>query len=73
MAQVYRIMLLCPETRQEVDTGMRTSGREVLSSDIYREGTAKCPHCGRFHVFEGNAYLQIESDSSADSLWRPNP
>jgi hypothetical protein len=73
MAETYRILLLCPVTRKVIDTGIRTSGREVLSSGIYQDGTAKCPYCGGFHSFEGSAYLQIESNSASDSLWRPNP
>lgn len=73
MAQVFRIMVCCPVTKQGLDTGIRTSGREVLSSDIYQRGMVDCPHCDQFHPFDGNAFLEIERCSAFDSLWRPNP
>lgn len=73
MAQLYKIMIRCPLTKLEIDTGIRTSGREVLISNIYQNGMVNCPHCNQFHKFEGNAFLKIETESPADSLWRPNP
>ncbi len=73
MAQVFKVMVRCPVTHQEFDTGIRTSGREVLASNVYQNGIADCFHCHQFHPLEGNAYLVPESTSRADSLWRPNP
>jgi len=73
MAQVFKVMIRCPVTKLEIDTGIRTFGREVLNSSIYQDGMVNCPHCTQFHAFDGNAFVQIEADPSADSLWRPNP
>ncbi len=73
MAQLFRIMVRCPVTNADIDTGIRTSGREVLSSDIYQDGSIICTHCKQFHSFSGNSFLQVENRPSAESLWRPNP
>ncbi len=72
MSQVFRIMVSCPATKQNIDTGIITSGREVLNTNIY-EGTVSCPYCGQFHRLDGNAFLQVEDNLTTDSLWRPNP
>jgi hypothetical protein len=73
MAQIFKIVVRCPVTSKEIDTGIRTSGREVLSSNVYQDGMVDCPHCGSFHALDGNSFLRIEAASATDSLWRPNP
>ncbi len=73
MAQAYKIVVRCPVTGKEFDTGIRTSGRDALGSGAYQDGSVNCLHCGGFHSLDGNAFLQIEPISAADALWRPNP
>ena len=73
MASIFKVMLRCPVTGEELDTGMRTSGREALNSSVYQDGRVDCPYCKQFHTFEGNAYLETASVTGAGSLWRPNP
>ena len=73
MAQVYKVMVRCPRTQQTLDTGIRTSGRDVLTSNIYRSGKASCRYCGQVHPFEGNAFVEPELAQLASDLWRPNP
>ncbi len=73
MARLFKIMLRCPVTNQELDTGISTSGREVLSSDIYQDGTIRCPYCLEFHSIGANAYAEADSRPAPGSIWRPNP
>ncbi len=73
MAKVFKVVVRCPVTQMEIDTGIRTSGREVMSSSIYQDGNVDCPHCRQIHSFEANAFLAPEADVPIDSLWRPNP
>ena len=73
MAQMYKIMLRCPSTQQVLDTGIRTSGRDALISNIYRPGRTSCRHCGQVHPFEGNAFVEPDEGQLESDLWRPNP
>ena len=73
MAKVFKVVVRCPVTHLDIDTGIRTSGREVLSSNIYQNGNIDCPHCHQLHPFEVNAYLAPEAGVLTESLWRPNP
>ncbi len=73
MAQVFKVVVRCPVSGREYDTGIRTSGREVLSSGVYQDGMAQCPHCGGSHSLDGNSFLRLDTVATADSLWRPNP
>ncbi len=73
MAQVYRIMVRCPTTQEALDTGIRTSGRDAMTSTLYRDGMVNCRHCGQFHPFEGNAFAELDPTSLPSDLWRPNP
>jgi hypothetical protein len=71
MAQIFRILVLCPITRQALDTGIRTSGREVLNSDIYGGGKIYCRLCGGMHSLD-EAFPEISEDRSLQETWRPN-
>jgi hypothetical protein len=73
MAQLFSVIVRCPATDAEIDTGIRTSGREVLSSNIYQNGRVLCNRCKQFHSFDECAFLRGDSPSPADALWRPNP
>ena len=73
MSQAFKVMVRCPETRAVLDTGIRTSGREGLSNDAYREGVVGCSHCGRFHSLDEDAFLQPDRQQLSEPLWRPNP
>jgi hypothetical protein len=72
MNSTTRIMMLCPTTRKSFDTGIRTSGRDVLGSDLYDDAQFACPYCGQLHEAKGNAYPAIEFNEGAGALWRPN-
>jgi hypothetical protein len=73
MAQLYRIMVRCPSTHEVVDTGIRTSGRDAITSRVYRDGMVNCRHCKQFHPFEGNAFVELDASRFRNDLWRPNP
>ncbi len=73
MAQVYRIMVRCPKTREAFDTGIRTSGRDAIASPIYGDGRVNCRFCGQVHPFEGNAFIEPDRARLCSDLWRPNP
>lgn len=73
MTQVYRVMVQCPYTKNVLDTGIRTSGRESLNSCTYREGTVSCHHCGQLHSIEEEGFLETDSRAAGDDIWRPNP
>lgn len=72
MAMIFRIMVRCPDTGNASDSGIRTSGREAVSSGLLQTGMLGCPYCHKLHSFESNSYLDVESRDSADDLWRPN-
>lgn len=72
MAQLYRIMVRCPETGNVLDSGIETSGREALDSGLYQDGVVNCRHCGGLHSFEGNAFLNPVGPKAREGLWRPN-
>jgi hypothetical protein len=63
----------CPATQQVIDTGIRTSGRDALTSGLYRDATAHCSHCRQLHPFEGNAFVEADAPALSNGLWRPNP
>ncbi len=73
MAQVYKVMVRCPKTQEALDTGIRTSGRDALSGNLYRAGTVHCRFCGQTHRFDGNAFVQPDTTELRNDLWRPNP
>jgi hypothetical protein len=73
MAQIYRILIRCPTTGKALDTGIRTSGRDAITSDIYRDGTVSCRHCGKFHPLKGNIFVEPDAARLRNDLWRPNP
>ncbi len=72
MAKLFKLMVRCPATKQNVDTGIRTSGREALNSAIYQDGTLLCPHCGEFHSYGKEAFFQLDQAELAGGQWRPN-
>ncbi len=72
MAMLYKIMLRCPVNRSEIDTGILTSGREVLNSGIYQYGTVLCPHCNQTHSYSEYAYIVPYERDQEEELWRPN-
>ena len=72
MASGYRVMVRCPATGQMVDSGMRTSGREVLSSGLFQNGVMFCPHCRENHPLGENSFLDADPQASVGGLWRPN-
>ncbi len=71
MAQVFAIHVECPVTKQVLDTGIRTSGREVLNSDIYSAGRVHCRFCGGIHSLH-DAFPVISEERSLLETWRPN-
>jgi hypothetical protein len=73
MAQVYRVMVQCPHTKNVLDTGIRTSGRESLNGNAYRDGTVTCHHCGQLHSIEETGFLKLDTNGAGDDIWRPNP
>ena len=72
MPVVYKVMVRCPQTGKPVDSGIRTTGRETVSSGLSRNGTVRCSHCGTMHSLDSNCYLDVERITSTDALWRPN-
>jgi hypothetical protein len=72
MGYDYRIMVRCPVTGKAIDSGIRTSGRDVLSEGLFRTGTVGCPHCGGLHSFADNGYRELERVTGSNDLWRPN-
>lgn len=73
MPTIYRVMLRCPLTTNVLDTGIRTSGRESLSGNAYRDGLVNCPFCNRFHSLDEDGFFEVDQNKEGDSLWRPNP
>lgn len=72
MALTYRIVVQCPVTGRMIDSGIRTSGREAVSSGLFQDGTVSCPHCRQIHSFENNSYLDVDRATPVIGLWRPN-
>jgi hypothetical protein len=73
MADMYKVMIRCPVSSTEIDTGIRTSGRESLSSDIYEGGGVLCPDCHRFHRLSDEGFLGVAEETLGQQVWRPNP
>ncbi len=73
MAQIYRVIVRCPQTKRDLDTGIRTSSREALNNDAYQWGRIGCRFCNQFHSIETDAFLEPDKVRPGDSLWRPNP
>jgi hypothetical protein len=73
MGTVYKVMIRCPVSSHEIDAGIRTSGRESLSSDIYQGGVVLCPDCHRLHRLNDDGYLSVAEETSGQQVWRPNP
>lgn len=71
MAETFRILIRCPVTGHVMDTGIRTSGREVLNTDIYAAGKVRCRFCGKFHSLRA-AFAGVAEDPSLADSWRPN-
>ncbi len=71
MAQIFRIQVRCPVTKEVLDTGIRTSGREVLNSEIYEGGKVHCRYCGGIHSLN-DAFPVISQEMSMQETWRPN-
>jgi hypothetical protein len=72
MAPVYQIVIQCPVTGRLIDRGIRTSGREAVSSGLFQAGTVSCPYCSQMHALENNSYLDMDRAASVNGLWRPN-
>jgi hypothetical protein len=72
MALVYKIVIQCPVTGRVIDRGIRTAGREALSSGLFQDGTVSCPYCSQMHALEDNSYLDMDRAGSVNGLWRPN-
>ncbi len=72
MALTYRIAVKCPVTGRMIDSGIRTSGRETVSSGLFHNGMISCPHCHQIHQFENNSYLDVDRAAPRNGLWRPN-
>jgi hypothetical protein len=73
MPHVFRVMVCCPQTGGVLDTGITTSGREVLNSRMFEDKPIDCRHCGRRHNMQENSFLQVLPASLKQTLWRPNP
>ncbi len=73
MPQIYRVMVRCPQTKYITDTGIRTSGRESLSSNAYGDGAISCLFCRQLHFLDENGFLELDQSKAGDALWRPNP
>jgi hypothetical protein len=73
MAQVFKIIVRCPISHSNIDTGIRTTGRESLSSDIYEGGGMLCPDCHRFHSLRDEGFLSVADETLRQPVWRPNP
>jgi|MudIll2142460700_1097286.scaffolds.fasta_scaffold84827_3 hypothetical protein len=73
MARVYKITVRCPISHSNIDTGIRTTGRESLSSDIYEGGGVFCPDCHRFHGLRDEGFLSVAEETPGEQAWRPNP
>jgi hypothetical protein len=72
MGNMYKVMIRCPVSSHEVDTGIRTTGRESLSSDI-SEGGVLCPDCQRFHKLSDEGFFSVAEETLPKQAWRPNP
>jgi len=72
MASAYKIMVRCPVTEHLTDSGIRTSGREAVSSGLFRNGVMLCPHCREVHPLGDNSFLDVDRDSSVSGLWQTN-
>jgi len=72
MAQIYKVMVRCPSSHDSIDTGIRTSGRESLSSEIYSAGSVFCPACRSFHRLLDSGYLDVAGEALEQEVWRPN-
>ena len=70
---VLRVKVRCPITQQVFDTGIRTSGREALSSNAYQEGVINCRFCNQLHSLDEDAFFEVEPSQQSSGLWRPNP
>ena len=73
MAQVYKVMIRCPVSHNDIDTGIRTSGRESLSSGIYEGGSVLCPDCHNLHRVLDDGFLDVAHETPDQNVWRPNP
>jgi hypothetical protein len=73
MAQIFKVMICCPQTKSVLDTGIRTSSREALNNTAYQQGEISCRFCGQFHSVATDAFLELYEVRPGDSLWRPNP
>jgi hypothetical protein len=72
MAKMYKVMVRCPRSHDSIDTGLRTSGRESLSSEIYAAGSFFCPACRTFHSLRDAGYLDVAAEALGQDVWRPN-
>ncbi|NWG12078.1 MAG: hypothetical protein HXY20_00920 [Acidobacteria bacterium] len=73
MAQIFKVLVRCPYKHKVLDTGIRTSGRESLSTGIYDGGRIRCPECRQFHSVLEHGFFELEREELAHDLWRPNP
>jgi hypothetical protein len=72
MATIYKVMVRCPSSHDSIDTGLRTSGRESMSSEIYAAGSFFCPGCRTFHSLRDAGYLDVTAERLEQDAWRPN-
>jgi len=72
MAVTYKIVIRCPKTGKVLETGIRTSGREALNSNLWQDGELSCCYCSQLHYFGRDAFLEMDQIREGDTLWRPN-
>jgi hypothetical protein len=65
-------MIRCPKTGKAADSGIRTSGREAISSGLYYGQAFACPYCRELHLVERDSFLDVDTAAAAQGLWRPN-
>lgn len=73
MAVLFKVMICCPSSGEVFDTGIRTTGREALNNNAYRQGMVSCGSCGKFHSLDDDAFMEVVKRTEAETLWRPNP
>ncbi len=73
MAHVFKLLVCCPKTLKALDTGIRTSGRESLSSSVYDGGRIRCTECHQFHSVLEHGFFALDRERLVHPLWRPNP
>jgi len=56
----FRVVIECPRTHQEVDTGLLMT-REEFANRTIPGSTVECPHCGERHPYRlADAWLRLD-------------